>query len=233
MIKNQLMNSLRKEGRTQLTEVEAKILLKEIGIPVVRTELAHNRKEAISISKEIGFPIVMKIVSPDITHKSDVGGVKLGLRNNTQVEKAYAEMMSTIKSKCPQARIEGVSIQPMAPPGVEVIIGMTRDPQFGSLMMFGLGGILVELMKDVSFRIVPVGKKDAREMIEKLKTFPLLKGYRGREPVDIPFLEEMIVKVSEFIEKSPELKELDINPIFAYGKGAIAVDARILIEPFS
>jgi acyl-CoA synthetase (NDP forming) len=233
MIKNQLMNSLKKEGRTQLTEVEAKILLKEIGIPVVRTKLAYNKKEAISISKEIGFPIVMKIVSPDITHKSDVGGVKLDLRNYTQVDKAYTEMMSTIKSKFPQARIEGVSIQRMAPPGVEVIIGMTKDPQFGSLLMFGLGGILVELMKDVSFRIVPVGKKDAREMIEKLKGFPLLKGYRGREPVDTPFLEEMIVRVSEFIEKSPELQELDINPILAYGKGAIAVDARILLEPFS
>jgi acetate---CoA ligase (ADP-forming) subunit beta len=231
MIKNQLMSSLKKEGRTQLTEVEAKILLKEMGVPVVRTELAHNRKEAISMSKKIGYPIVMKIVSPDITHKSDVGGVKIGLGNKTQVEKAYAEMMSTIKSKCPQARIEGVSVQKMAPPGVEVIIGVSKDQQFGPLLMFGLGGIMVEVLKDVSFRIVPVRKKDAKIMVTELKGYPLLKGYRGQESVDISFLEDMIVNVSEFVEKNPAVKELDINPIFAYGKGAIAVDARIIIEP--
>ena len=230
-MKNQFMSQLKKEGRTQLTEVEAKGLLGEAGIPVVQTELAHSKKEAISISQAIGFPIVLKIVSPDISHKSDVEGVKLGLQNSTQVSKAYTQMMTSIRKNFPKARIGGVSVQRMAPPGVEVIIGMTKDPQFGPLLMFGLGGILVEVLKDVSFRIVPVSRKDAREMITNIKGYPLLKGYRGQEPADIPFLEEMMMKVSEFVEKNPEVKELDLNPVFAYRNGALTIDARIILEP--
>ena len=145
--------------------------------------------------------------------------------------KAYTEIITSIKEKFPQAKIEGISVQRMAPPGVEVIIGMTKDPQFGALLMFGLGGITVEILKDVSFRIVPISRKDATEMIREIKGYPLLKGYRGGNPVDLPFLEELIMKVSDFVEKYPEIKELDLNPIFAYSKGALAVDARILLEP--
>jgi len=122
-------------------------------------------------------------------------------------------------------------VQKMAKPGIEVIIGMTKDAQFGPVIMFGLGGILVEVLKDVSFRIVPMTKRDASEMITEIKGFPILKGYRGHDPADVPFLEDLIIKVSDFVEKNPEIKELDLNPVFAYKDGAIGVDARIILEP--
>lgn len=231
MIDSELWNPLEREKRAQLTEVEAKNILSEAGIPVVQSKIARSKKEVISLSKEIGFPVALKIISSDIIHKSDAGGVRLGLKNYTQVGKAYTEIITSIKEKFPQAKIEGISVQRMAPPGVEVIIGMTKDPQFGALLMFGLGGITVEILKDVSFRIVPISRKDATEMIREIKGYPLLKGYRGGNPVDLPFLEELIMKVSDFVEKYPEIKELDLNPIFAYSKGALAVDARILLEP--
>ncbi len=139
--------------------------------------------------------------------------------------------MAAVKKKEPKARIHGVSVQPMAKPGVEVIIGMTKDAQFGPVLMFGLGGILVEILKDVSFRIVPLEKKDAREMIRDIKGYPVLEGYRGQPPSDVAALENMIIKVSAFVEKTPEIKELDLNPVFAYNKGAVAVDARVVLEP--
>ncbi len=213
-----------------LTEVESKELLKKAGIPVVEAKLARSKKEAISISKETGFPVVLKINSPDVVHKSDSGGVKLGLANATQVGKAYSEILSSIRKAYPEAQIQGVSVQPMASPGVEVIIGMSTDPQFGPVIMFGLGGILVEVLKDVSFRIVPVTERDAREMIREIKGYPILEGYRGQKPASIPALEKLIVKVSQFIEKNPHIKELDLNPIFAYPDKAVAVDARIILE---
>jgi len=230
MVVTQTLNQIQKEKRTQLNEIEAKEILKEIGIPVTETKLARTKKEALSISKRIGFPVVLKIVSPDIIHKSDAGGVKLDLKNSTQVSKAYTEILSVVKKSHPRAKIEGVSVQKMARPGVEVIIGMTKDAQFGPVLMFGLGGILVEVLKDVAFRVVPVSKRDAREMIREIKGYPILEGYRGQEPADITYLEELIVKVSDFVEKNPRIKELDLNPIFAYRDGALAVDARIILE---
>jgi len=230
MVVTQTLNQIQKEKRTQLNEIEAKEILKEIGIPVTETKLARTKKEALSTSKRIGFPVVLKIVSPDIIHKSDAGGVKLDLKNSTQVSKAYTEILSVVKKSHPRAKIEGVSVQKMARPGVEVIIGMTKDAQFGPVLMFGLGGILVEVLKDVAFRVVPVSKRDAREMIREIKGYPILEGYRGQEPADITYLEELIVKVSDFVEKNPRIKELDLNPIFAYRDGALAVDARIILE---
>lgn len=218
------------KSQNVLTEVESKELLKKAGIPVVETRLAKSKKEAISISKELGFPVVLKIISPDIVHKSDAGGVKLGLANATQVGKAYAEIMSSIREKYPKAQIQGVSVQRMAPPAVEVIIGMSKDPQFGPVLMFGLGGVFVEILKDVSFRIVPLTKRDAREMIREIKGYPILEGYRGQKPANIEALEDMIVKVSEFVERNPQIKELDLNPVFAYPDRAVAVDARIILE---
>lgn len=213
-----------------LTEVESKELLKRAGIPVIETKLAKSKKEAISISKEMGFPVVLKISSPDVVHKSDSGGVRLGLANATQVGNAYSEVMSSIKQKYPQAIIQGASVQLMAPPGVEVIVGMSKDPQFGPVLMFGLGGVLVEVLKDVSFRIVPVTGRDAEEMIREIRGYPILGGYRGQEPASISALEEIIVKVSQFIEQNPQIRELDLNPVFAYKDKAIAVDARIILE---
>ena len=229
-LESKALDLARMEGRAVLTEVESKELLEQADIPVVETRLAKSKKDAITISKELGFPVVLKIASPDIVHKSDSGGVKLGVANATQVGKAYSEIMSVIKQKYPNAAIQGLSIQRMAPPGVEVIVGMSKDAQFGPVLMFGLGGILVEVLKDVSFRIVPLTRRDAAEMIREIKGYPLLEGYRGQEPADISALEELIVKVSQFVDQNPEMKELDLNPIFAYRDRAIAVDARIILE---
>jgi acyl-CoA synthetase (NDP forming) len=218
------------KSQNLLTEVESKELLKKAGIPVVEAKLARSKKEAVFISKEMGFPVVLKISSSDVVHKSDSGGVKLGLANAAQVGKAYSEIISSVKQAYPKAQIQGVSVQPMAPPGIEVIVGMSKDPQFGPVLMFGLGGILVEVLKDVSFRIVPVAERDAREMIREIKGYPILEGYRGHKPASIPALEKLIVNVSQFVEKNPQIKELDLNPVFAYSDKAVAVDARIILE---
>jgi len=232
MMKDKILRQAKQEKRTQLTEIESKDLLKEAGIPVVEAKLARTKTQAVSLSREIGFPVVLKIVSPDVIHKSDSGGVKLGLDSATQVGKAYSEIIASVKRHHPDARIHGVSVQKMAKPGVEVIIGMTKDAQFGPVLMFGLGGILVEVLKDVAFRIVPLTRRDAREMIREIKGYPLLQGYRGQESADVAFLEELLLRVSSFIEKNPEIKELDLNPIFAYMNGAVAVDARVILEPW-
>ncbi len=226
----EIIDRVRSEGRTILTEIESKQLIKQAGISVSDTRLATSREEAISISKQFGFPVVLKIASPDVVHKSDAGGVKVGLKTSKQVGKAYDDILEAIRQKYPQAMIQGVSVQKMARPGVEVIIGMSKDAQFGPVLMFGLGGILVEILKDVSFRIVPLTKRDAGEMIREIKGYPLLQGYRGQEPVDVSNLEELLLKVSDFVEQNPAVKELDLNPIFAYSNGAIAVDARVVLE---
>ncbi|MBN1856943.1 MAG: acetate--CoA ligase family protein [Dehalococcoidia bacterium] len=213
-----------------LTEVESKQMLKAGGVPVVDTRLAVSKADAVAISKEIGFPVALKIMSADVVHKSDAGGVKLALQDAAAVEKAWDDIMDSILKAYPEAKIDGVSVQGMARPGVEVIVGMSKDPQFGPVLMFGLGGILVELLKDVSFRIVPVSKMDADEMIHDIKGFPMLQGFRGAEPADLDALEKVIVAVSDFVEANPKIKELDLNPVFANKDGAIAVDARIVIE---
>lgn len=230
MARQSIIEKVKGEGRRELTEVESKELLKQASINVVETRLATSKEEAISLSRKLGFPVVLKISSPDILHKSDVGGVKLGLRTAGQVGKAYDEIMQVVARRYPGARLHGVAVQKMARPGVEVIIGMYKDAQFGPVLMFGLGGIMVELLKDVSFRIAPLTKRDAAEMIREIKGYPLLRGYRGQEAVDVSSLEDMLLKVSDFVEKNPQVKELDLNPVFAYGDGALVVDARIILE---
>ena len=227
---SKIISNALKNGRTVLTEVESKKLVSEAGIPVVETRLVKTKAQAISTSKEIGFPVVLKIVSPDIIHKSDSGGVKLALANATQVGKAYTEIMTSAKKGFPKAAIEGVAVQKMARPGVEVIMGMSKDAQFGPVLMFGLGGVFVEVLKDVAFRIVPLVKRDASQIIKEIKGYPLLEGYRGQEPARISALEDMLLQLSDFIDKTPEIKELDLNPILAYSDGAIAVDARVILE---
>jgi len=217
--------------RSLLTEVEAKELLRKAGMPVIDTRLARTGREAVSLAREMGFPVAMKIISPDIVHKTDAGGVKLGLANAAQVEKAYHDIMSSVRQKAPQAQIEGVSVQKMARPGTELIIGMNKDEQFGPVIMFGLGGIFVEILKDVSFRLVPLTPGDAAEMVAEIKGFRLLQGFRGQEPVNISLLEDLIVKISEFIDKNPQIKELDLNPVFGYRDSLAIVDARIILEP--
>lgn len=228
--KSQIFSNARKENRTILTEIESKQVLKEIGIPTTEIKLAASEREAAEISQKIGFPVVLKIASADISHKSDAGGVKVGLKNKDEVAKAYQEIIASVKQKFPKAKTEGVSVQNMARAGTEVIIGMTKDAQFGPVLMFGLGGVWVEVLKDVAFRIVPLTHSDASEMIKEIKGYRLLEGYRGSEPANVTVLEDMLLKISDFIGKTPEVKEMDINPIFAYKDSAIAVDARIVLE---
>lgn len=230
MSKSQIISNATKEGRTVLTEIESKQLLKEVGISTTEIKLAASEKEAVDLSQKMGFPVVLKIASPDISHKSDAGGVKVGLKNKDEVAQAYKDIMNSVKQKFPKAKIEGVSVQNMARPGTEVIIGMTKDAQFGPVLMFGLGGVWVEVLKDVAFRIVPLTRRDAGEMIHEIKGYPLLEGYRGSEPANITVLEDLLLKISDFMEKTPEIKEMDLNPIFAYKDGAVAVDARVVLE---
>lgn len=230
MMCKEIINRVQEQGRNLLTEVESKALLKLSGISVVDTKLAKSREEAISLGKQLGFPLVMKIVCSNILHKSDVGGVRLGLKTTKQVAQAYDDIMRAVKQERPDAAIEGISVERMVRPGVEVIIGMSRDVHFGPVLMFGLGGILVEILKDVSFRIVPLTRKDAVSMIREIKGYPLLEGYRGQEVVDISKLEDMLLMVSDFAEHHPEIKEIDLNPVFAYADGATTVDARIILS---
>jgi len=230
MSKISLFEKAKREGRSILTEFESKRALKQVGIPVVEARLAKSQKEAVSISQKIGFPVVLKIMSPDVIHKTDSGGVKLDLKNVSEVRNSFREIMKSVEKQYPAAVIHGVSVQKMVRPGTEVIVGTSRDAQFGPVIMFGLGGIFVEVLKDVSFRIIPIDRRDAQEMIKEIKGYPLLQGYRGKEPVNIPALVEMILKISNFINENPQIKEMELNPIFAYKNKALAVDARIILE---
>lgn len=219
----------RAEGRTLLSEVEAKAALAEAGIPVVEAKLARSREEAQALADHLGYPVVLKVVSPDIAHKSDVGGVKLNLTDREAVGRAWDEIMGSVAASEPHARIDGVSVQRMAKPGIEVIVGMTSDPQFGPVMMFGLGGIMVEVLKDVSFRLVPLEEKDAAEMIDEIRARPILDGVRGQPPGDVAALRKLLLAVSRFVESHPEVRELDLNPVFVYPEGVVAVDARMVV----
>jgi acetate---CoA ligase (ADP-forming) len=221
----------KKTGKTTLlTEIEAKAVTKDAGINVTDTRLAVSAQQAVDICKETGYPAVLKIASPDITHKTDAGGVKTGLKDAKEVQQAYDAILASVKAKFPHAKIDGVTVQPMARPGVEIIIGMFKDPQFGPVIMFGLGGIFVEVLKDVAFRLIPIARRDAEEMIEEIKGKALLNGYRGQEPAGKVALVDALLKVSALVEKSPDIKELDLNPVFAYNDSIIAVDARIVLE---
>ncbi|MBI1885252.1 MAG: acetate--CoA ligase family protein [Chloroflexi bacterium] len=226
----QLIDRARSQGRTVLTEIESKQVLEEAGILTVKARLAASAQDAVAAARELGFPAVLKIVSPDVTHKTDVGGVRLGLKSPEEVATAFDEIKAAVKRNQPDARIEGVSVQAMARPGIEVIIGMTKDPQFGPVLMFGLGGVLVEVLNDVSFRIVPLEPRDARQMVREIKGLPLLQGVRNQPPADLAALERILLRLSAFVDKHPEIEELDLNPVFAYEDGAVAVDARIVVS---
>ncbi|MDP3064458.1 MAG: acetate--CoA ligase family protein [Chloroflexota bacterium] len=220
-----------KSGKTWLTEVDAKQVLREAGVSVVDTRLATSRQQAVSLARDVGFPAALKVVSPDIFHKSDVGGVKLNLPDEAAVGRAYDEILAAVKRNAPKAVVEGLAVQRMARPGIEVIIGVNRDALLGPVIMFGLGGIWVEVMKDVSMRVVPISRWDASQMVQEIRGFPLLKGLRGQSGASIPALEEMLLRVSALAAENPEIKELDLNPVFAYSDGAVAVDAKLVLEP--
>ncbi len=230
MVVTDIIATARKEKRVVLTEIEAKQILTSIGIACTDTQLARTQADAVALAEKFGYPVVLKISSQDITHKSDAGGVKVNLGSGAQVEEAWQSIMEAARAQYPKAHIEGISVQPMARSGIEIIMGMIKDPKFGPVLMFGLGGILVEVLKDVAFRIVPLEGTDALEMIHEIKGKKLLEGYRGQEAADIPGLADMLMKLSAFVDGMREIKEIDMNPIFAYKDGALVVDARIILE---
>lgn len=211
-------------------EVLTRPLLEAYGIPLISANIATNTDDAVRVSNEIGYPVVMKINSPDILHKSDLGGIRLGLKDNPSVKQAYQEMITGIQTKMPNAKIEGVLIEAMAPKGQEVIIGMKRDPGFGPMMMFGLGGIFVELFKDVSFRIAPLTKSDAYDMIKTTHAGKLLSGFRGQNPVDIDAVVDTILRLSQLALDFVEIEEIEINPLLVLEKGCLALDGRVILK---
>jgi len=226
----EILSRARRENRKVLTEIEAKEILGGAGITCTRTVLAGSKEKAVSVSEELGYPVVLKVSSVDISHKSDAGGVKVNLRNKEEVAAAYDSIMTACRTYAPIADIEGVSVQPMARPGTEIIMGMIKDASFGPVLMFGLGGVLVEVLKDVAFRIVPIEKSDAVAMMDEIQGKKLLDGYRGKEPADKERLQKMLVQLSEFVDAHPDIEEIDMNPVFAYSDGAMVVDARIILS---
>jgi acetate---CoA ligase (ADP-forming) subunit beta len=214
--------------KRNLLETEAQELFGEHGLPVPPFSLAKSEAEAVEAARRLGFPAVLKIVSPDILHKSDVGGVKVRLADEAAVSAAYREMMEAIGEGA-KARIEGVLVAPCAPEGLECIVGMTRDPQFGPALMFGLGGVFVELLKDVSFRVLPIERSDAEEMVREIRGYPLLQGLRGSGPRDVQALVDFLVKTARLVEMNPEIREIDVNPLRVYEKGALALDVRVIL----
>jgi len=227
---SEIFSRARKEGRKFLLEPEAKAVCMEYGIPVTKFKLAKSEVEAVKFADEIGYPIVLKIVSPDIIHKSDVGGVIINLKDARDVRDAYKQILKKVRKHKTDAKIVGILVQEMASSSTEVIVGATKDPQFGPAIMFGLGGIFVEILKDVTFRIAPVTEDEAREMITDVKAYPLLKGYRNMPQADIEAIVEILLNTSRLVMEHQEIKELDLNPIMVYEKGAKTVDARIILE---
>lgn len=216
-----------REGRN-LLEPEAVQVLKDSGIRMQPFYFAKSKEDAIVGADEIGYPVVLKVVSPQIIHKSDYGGVKLNLSSPDEVSQAYDEIISTVKQKAPDAEIKGVIITPFLKGGTEVIVGMLRDPQFGPVVMFGLGGVFVEVFKDVSFRVAPFDRDEALKMIAETKAYTILRGTRGSQSKDIDALADLLVKIGEIVVSNPEIKEMDLNPVAVFENGLAVLDARII-----
>lgn len=227
-----IFDGAKADGRNVLFPHEAMNVAKAYGIPTPASGLATNADEAVKYADEMGYPVVMKIVSPDIMHKTDIGGVELNLTNTNMVRIAFDEIMRKCRKAQPLATIYGITVDKMVPKGREMIIGMSRDPQFGPMVMFGLGGIYVNYLKDVAFRLAPMNEREARHMMEETKSYSLLKGVRGETPADIDKLREAILRIGHLVWDFPELQDLDINPIFVYdeGKGCSALDVKITLS---
>jgi acetyltransferase len=228
---SQIFDEARKENRDRLYELEVHDVLYAYGFNQPKSLFARTSEEAVAAAKGIGYPVVMKIISPQIVHKSDIGGVKINLSSKKDVENAFFDITTHVRNILPTAHIAGVMIQEMIPKGKEVIMGITKDPQFGHMIMFGLGGIYVEVLKDISFRIVPLSREDAHEMIRETKTFPLLRGVRGEAEADIEAIENSILILSQMAMDFPRIIEADINPLLVRqrGEGVVAIDARFTI----
>ncbi|MCD6519501.1 MAG: acetate--CoA ligase [Anaerolineae bacterium] len=228
----ELLKRVRQEGRNSIGDAEAQTILKAYGITTPQSKVAATPEEAVAYCEEIGYPVVMKIASPDILHKSDVGGIIVGVKNAEEVRQSFATLVERARAHRPDATIWGCQIQEMVTDAREIIIGMNRDPQFGPLMMFGLGGIYVEVLKDVTFRVAPMSREQAREMVESIRSYKLLTGVRGQPPADIDAVVETILRVSQLVVDFDEIAELDINPLLVReeGKGAVAVDMRLILK---
>lgn len=228
-----VITAARKDGRSVLTEIEAKQVFAAYGLPITGTQLAGTEDTAVAMAKEIGYPVVMKIVSPDIIHKSDAGGVKVNLKDEASVREAYRTILKNAKAYKEDAKVHGIAVQEMAPWGTEVILGSVNDPTFGPTVMFGLGGIFVEVLKDVTFRVTPVTPGNALRMLGEIRGAPVLAGARGEAPRDRKALADVLCKYSNMIlDLADEISESDANPVLVYedGKGVKVVDARIILK---
>jgi acyl-CoA synthetase (NDP forming) len=220
----EIIDQAHQEGRTYLMEHESKSILESLGISTTGSRAAKSEEEAVEIFQSIGTPVALKVLSPDVVHKSDLGGVRLNLKDASEVRRAYREIVKAFSDK----KLIGVSVQSMAQPGVEAIVGVTQDSTFGPMLMFGLGGVFVEVLKDVAFRSIPISESDAQDMIEEIKGYALLKGYRGYS-ADIAALKRLLLQISDFVVNNPEISEMDLNPVFLYSDGYTVVDARIIL----
>ncbi|MGB9880785.1 MAG: acetate--CoA ligase family protein, partial [Anaerolineae bacterium] len=228
----QIFARARSEGRLTLGDAESREIMEAYGLRIPRSILARTVEEAVEAADSIGYPVVMKVASPDILHKSDIGGVRLNVANAEQVRDLFDLLIFRAQRYMPEAQIWGVLVQEMVAKGKEVIIGVNRDPQFGPLLMFGLGGIYVEVLKDVTFRIAPVSRQEATEMIDEIRSYHLLRGVRGEKPSDLDAIVDAILRVSQLVTDFPEIVEMDINPLMVHeaGKGAVAVDMRFVLK---
>jgi len=211
----------------KMSEDKAEQLLKRHGIPFARHMVAKTPQQAVDAANTLEYPVVLKVLSKDVLHKTETGGVLTDVRNDLEVYKAFADIQDKVKRKVPNAKIDGVMVQHMFP-GREVIIGARRDPQFGPVIMFGLGGIFVEVMKDVSFRLLPIDLKEIRKMMKEIKGYPVLKGVRGQKPIKFSALEKCLFGVSKMMLDKKSIQEMDLNPVMVDEKRATAVDVRIL-----
>lgn len=222
----------RSEGRLSIGDAEAREIMRAYGIPIPRSKLVKTADEAVEVAEEIGYPVVMKIASPDILHKTDIGGVKLNIQGATDVRDAFDLLVYRATHYMPEARIWGCLVQEMVRGGKEVIVGMNRDPQFGPLVMFGLGGVYVEALKDVAFRVAPFSRQEAREMVSEIRTYDLLEGVRGEKPSDVKAVVDCLLRLSQLVTDFPEIMEMDINPlmVFQAGRGVMGVDMRLILS---
>src|SRR5881398_618855 len=225
-----ILDRVKADKRTSLTAPEGKLVCDAYGIPVPKEGVARSATEAAKLAADMGFPVVMKIVSPDILHKTEAGGVVVGVKSADEAAKAYNKILASAKKYKSDAKIEGVQVQQMIKGGTEEIVGAMTDDSFGKLVAFGLGGVLVEVLKDVTFRLAPATKEDALSMLDGIQAHEILKGVRGGEPVNRTALADIIVKVSQLVTDFPEIIELDLNPVFATAKDAIAADVRIVVD---
>jgi len=227
-----VMDKARQEGRLEIGDAEAREILMACGIPVPQSQLASSPDEAVAFAETIGFPVVMKIASPDILHKSDIGGVRLNIRTPTDVRDGFDLLVYRATRYMPDATIWGCQVQQQVSGGREVIVGMNRDPQFGPLMMFGLGGIYVEALKDVTFRVAPISRREASEMMQEIRAVRLLRGMRGEPPSDMDAIVDTLLRTSQLVTDFPEIVEFDINPLVVYEKdrGAIGIDMRLVLS---